>query len=103
EPGDALTGEDDKGADDSEGALSAQVSVGNIKDLRNVSPISSPRFLELQKNDDTLKVLWDQAEMSTHGMIVEGGLLFHREEVNGGMIRQRLLPLEKRQKLLEMG
>lgn len=54
---DALTDEGDEVADDNEGALSAQVSVGQLENCPIVTQISSPRFLELQKNDDTLKVL----------------------------------------------
>ncbi|XP_040069606.1 uncharacterized protein LOC120842535 [Ixodes scapularis] len=106
--GDALHNEDDETSlsSDVAAAVGAIVGVENVDGLALgplLPPLSSPRFRSSQISDETLKSSWEQAGSSTHGMFVKDGLLFHREEVNGKLVKQLVLSLEKRPKVLEMG
>ncbi|CAN7990034.1 unnamed protein product, partial [Ixodes pacificus] len=98
-----LEHEDELAEGDSEGALITQVTIHDADEPTRELPISSPSFQTLQRNDDTLKTSWKRGQASTQGMLIEGGLLFYKEEVNGVMSKQLVLPFEKRQRVLELG
>lgn len=57
----------------------------------------------MQQNDDTVTALWKQANNTSYGRVVEGGLLHHKDQVNGGSVRQFVLPLERRKKCWRLG
>ncbi|EEC06493.1 hypothetical protein IscW_ISCW004379 [Ixodes scapularis] len=98
-----LEHEDELAEVDSEGALITQVTIHDADEPTHELPISLSSLQTLQKNDDTLKTSWERGQASTRGMVTEGGLLFYKEEANGVMSKQLVLPFEKRQRVLELG
>lgn len=59
-------------------------------------------FAREQYGDMSLSGAWEQARKGTHGMLVEGGLLYHEEEINGKRQRQLVLPLSRRREVLRL-
>ncbi|EEC16444.1 polyprotein of retroviral origin, putative [Ixodes scapularis] len=56
-------------------------------------------FAREQWDDPTLSDAWEQARDGTHGMLVEDGLLFHRDEFEGKSCK---LPSTRRRSVLEL-
>lgn len=60
------------------------------------------RFTDEQREDESLRELWEQAKEGTHGMIVEDGLLFHEEKNDRGACKQLVLPKSRRAEVLAL-
>lgn len=74
----------------------------NFIALPQEEEVNNNTFSTEQKEDATLKEAWDQAQLGTHGMLVENGLLFHKEEVDGRSCKQLVLPENRRKEVLRL-
>lgn len=60
------------------------------------------QLIREQEDDVSLAVVWEQARNGTHGMLLDNGLLYHMEEINGKRQRQLVLPLARRKEVLQL-
>ncbi|KAM7281573.1 uncharacterized protein ISCGN_005867, partial [Ixodes scapularis] len=86
----------------SEGENGIVESVDERSDINEIESEGCLQFRTEQKNDESLKPLWLQAKKGTHGMQVVDGMLFHKEKINGRIVKQLVLPESRRKTVLEV-
>lgn len=57
-------------------------------------------FAGEQRGDASLEGAWEQARVGTHGMVIEEGLLFRSEVIDGRPCKQLVLPESRRREVL---
>lgn len=60
-------------------------------------------FIKLQREDETLKDVWELAEGCRHDYEVKDGILVHNDNVCGEQVQQIVLPLCKRDCVMKVG
>ncbi|KAH6941287.1 hypothetical protein HPB50_015829 [Hyalomma asiaticum] len=70
-----------------QGQLESQNSVGKdiIEDSERLGPVTEISSAEEQKRDESLADAWLQAKEGSHGMVNDGQLLYHREQLDGNI------------------
>ncbi|KAH6945342.1 hypothetical protein HPB50_007906 [Hyalomma asiaticum] len=68
-----------------QGQLESQNSVVEdvIEDSERLGPVTGISSAEEQKRDESLADAWRQAKERSHGMVIDGQLLYHREQLDG--------------------
>ncbi|KAH6926776.1 hypothetical protein HPB50_022161 [Hyalomma asiaticum] len=68
-----------------QGQLESQNSVGedNIEDSERLGPVTEISFTEEQKRDESVADAWRQAKEGSDGMVIDGQLLYHGEQLDG--------------------
>ena len=91
--------------DDSEDKGVSEMSEEQLSVLNLTQEIetdeSEPTFSELQRRDESLKPIWDQAQKKLNSYEIDGGILMHTESVCGENVKQVVLPVCKREKVLK--
>ncbi|XP_040066957.1 uncharacterized protein LOC120840462 [Ixodes scapularis] len=59
-------------------------------------------FASEQRDDGSLQGSWEQARSGTHGMLIEGNLLYHTEQIDGKECKQLVLPKPRREEVLQL-
>ncbi|XP_064483024.1 uncharacterized protein LOC135395866 [Ornithodoros turicata] len=81
--------------------LSVNVAEGIVENEMSMS-VESRKFALEQREDESLKESWEQANEGTHGMVIEGGLLYHEEKNDLGVCKQLVLPTGRRKEVLSL-
>lgn len=77
----------------------AQVTAVDTLPRENESEVRRAFVIE-QRDDSSLSQTWEQARTGTHGMVIEDGLLFHLEAIDGRRCKQLVLPESRRKEVL---
>lgn len=62
----------------------------------------SQSFRDEQRQDETLADAWNAAKEGTHGMFIEGELLYHADQISRRKCRQLVLPKSRRAEVLKL-
>lgn len=65
-------------------------------------PETERSFAGEQRNDESLAEAWRQAREGTHGMVIQGGLLYHKDVVEGKACLQLMVPKSRREEVLKL-
>ncbi|GFX76899.1 hypothetical protein TNCV_3279341 [Trichonephila clavipes] len=84
--------------------IEATIDSVNIEDevRSNLSSETRRTFIKLQKEDETLINIWEQANKKEKAYEIQDDLLVHNDVVCGEPLKQVVLPACKRKKILQM-
>ncbi|XP_067139029.1 uncharacterized protein [Centruroides vittatus] len=84
---------------DDPGPVTDREDSGESPDVNDESKRS---LHEAQVRDETLKGSWDLARKGKNGYVIEGGLLYHMDQWYGRRMKQVVLPLGRRERVLKL-
>uniref|UniRef100_L7LYF1 RNA-directed DNA polymerase n=1 Tax=Rhipicephalus pulchellus TaxID=72859 RepID=L7LYF1_RHIPC len=84
------------------GAAADLLQGGHTEVKEQLTPPTESSFAKEQMDDESLADAWHQAKAGTHGMIIHGQLLFHKESLNGKQQLQLVVPKPRRAEVLEL-